>query len=622
MGKNKRQKQSQRTSKHVTQKPHEPTAMELAYEKAQKGKDVSVAKKIEGDQPSAPKKIEISTLAPAKAIVFQINTTTIMPIEAKPLSTPLPSSPIKKVQVVQQQSQNKSKLPKRASTPNKKPDPVKLGLEHVIDKSLVLGSVDRYQEKINSRQEKRQKEEIPLTGKTQVYDGNHSDESDIVIGFDFGTSSSKVVIRDSVLQTAYAVPFNSLACSDNSYLIPTRLFINEDGFISLSAGDHLCGNIKSRLMDDPDQDILSSVNMSITVSEVAAGYISLVIRLARAWFLKHTESIYKKTHIHWHLNLGIPSKNYDDLVKRKSFQAIAMAAWRISLLDLPISMTKVKKVLREAHEYTDTGLKESETEEFKSQWLHPDFVSTHPEVIMEVFGYASSPLRTSGLHLIVDVGATTLDAATFIIHKNEEEYVFPILETAVERLGTMMLHNKRVCALKTLMEESLSEINAIDPTRPLPDLSHYVVRASDKQIHESEESFYIECSKMISKAVKNTKRHRDPNSSVWQEELPVFICGGGGRLPSYRTMITELGIRCAEAWNDFRGFAIREIPKPEKLSAPDLPHKDYDRLAVAYGLSFTSDEIGEVIPESKISNIVKQSAVSNIDDRFVSKDMC
>lgn len=277
MAKNKKQKQTQWTSKYVIQKTYEPTAMELAFiqAEAQKWKGTFVAKKIEGGQSSAPKRVEIATPASAKAIVPPTITTTTIPIKAKPISTPQPSSPIKKTPVVQQKSHIKSKLPRFVSAPTKKSDPVKFGLKYLPDKTLLLDSVDPYQEQNKAGEEKRRKEDIIVTGKTQVHDGNYSDESEIVIGFDFGTSSSKVVIRDSGRKTAYAVPFNSLACSGNSYLIPTRLFINEDGCISLSDGEHCCGNIKSRLMDDPDQKIFSASNIAqtITVSEVAAGYI-------------------------------------------------------------------------------------------------------------------------------------------------------------------------------------------------------------------------------------------------------------------------------------------------------------------------------------------------------------
>ena len=40
-------------------------------------------------------------------------------------------------------------------------------------------------------------------------------------------------------------------------------------------------------------------------------------------------------------------------------------------------------------------------------------------------------------------------------------------------------------------------------------------------------------------------------------------------------------------------FQFMEIPKPDNLHAPKLLPSEYHRLAVAYGLSFRCDDIGE-----------------------------
>ena len=465
-----------------------------------------------------------------------------------------------------------------------------------------------------------------VVGISQAHDGTFQDESDIVIGFDLGTSSSKVVIRDSGRQTAYAVPFGALACSENLYLIPTRIFIGDDGHLSLSPARHSYSDLKIRVMDSPAQNVFSVLNASQTIaaSELAAAYIALVIHFARGWFLKHTESIYRKTHIHWHINLGTPSKNYNDQKIRSIFQIIAMAAWRISRLDSTITIAEVKKILLEAGNHIETKGKNIDSNDFESLWLHPDFVNTHPEVIMEIVGYARSPLRTNGLHLLVDVGATTMDAATFIIHSQDGEDVFPLLETTVERYGTMELHNCRIQALKKSLQESLQEKNSIDSTIPLPDPVHYEIKAGMDDFSYSDGSFFKQCSAKIGEVIRATKKRRDPNSRAWADGLPVFICGGGGRLPAYREMVKSLGSRIAKSQTSFNEFEIKEIPKPDQLEAPDLPHQEYDRLAVAYGLSFTAFEIGEVIQESKISDIhrEKTTAIKSFEDRFVSKDMC
>jgi hypothetical protein len=620
MGKNKKRKHIKRTFNHDNRKSHEPTVMELAFREAEdRRKDNAATKSIEGSKSSILNKPE--TVKPSESIktVLQ-NNMPVNIVRAKSVSLPSPTAQNKKAPIALQRTQNKANSSRMVASPvQKSPTPVKLGLKAVPDKSLVLEDMSINEGTSRNDQEKDLREGMSLIVRTQAHNGSYKDERDIVIGFDFGTSSSKVIIRDSGLNIAYAVPFVPFACIGNSYLIPTRIFINEDGSISLSSGDHLYENIKSHLMDDPDRDIFTATNssQSITVSEIATGYMALVIRFARDWFLKHTKKIYEKTNIYWHINLGIPSKNYGDIERQKIFQTIAMAAWRVSL-NSKINIMDVRKILHESSEYINTDAKKIETEE----WLHPDFVNTHPEVIMEVVGYARSPLRSNGLYLLIDIGATTLDVATFRINSHEDEDVFSLLETNVERLGTLMLHSKRIETMKICMQKLLQEKNSVDPIKPPPSLTYYEITMGYGEIAKGDENFFQRCSKSIGEVVRQTKLNRDHLSDVWETQLPVFICGGGGRHQEYRNIIEKLGLSLQNEWNNFKGFTIKEIPKPDQLEAPVLSPNDYDRLAIAYGLSFTSDEIGEVIPKDKINNIVQQKAVLNMGDKYVSKDMC
>ena len=473
-----------------------------------------------------------------------------------------------------------------------------------------------------------------ISGRAQIYSGTPVDEADIVFGFDFGTSSSKIVIRDSGRQTAYAVPWGPLACSGNKYLLPTRIFVTKGGSFSLKNGECSFDTLKINLMDNPGQIIFpgSNINGSVSAIELATVYMGLVIRYARQWFLKQTESIYKKTNIYWQLNLGVPSQNYDDEKTKKIFHSVAMAAWCLSRQDKAFTIPLIKPFLQDAGNHITNSGETIDPENPNSFWLHPDYINTHPEVIMEVVGYARSSLRTSGLHLLVDVGATTMDMATFIIHSQEGDDVFPLLETNVERSGTMVLHNRRVAVVKRAQkkggfskqahEDFLQRMETIDPTKPLPALSHYSVQGISQELSKSDAEFFQQCSVAVGEIIRDTKEHRDPYARAWEMGLPVFICGGGGRLPAYRAMIKERGMKITKRVVNFGKFIIKELPKPDQLEAPELLHKDYDRLAVAYGLSFDSFEIGKVIPESNIENVYRENRKSRGAKKFVSKEMC
>lgn len=150
--------------------------------------------------------------------------------------------------------------------------------------------------------------------------------------------------------------------------------------------------------------------------------------------------------------MGIPSKNYDDLQTRKTFKTLAMAAWRLSQEQMNISTNALKDCLKEAEQILEKNVCDMD----QSMWLHPDYVNTHPEAIMEAVGYAHSPLRKSGLHMLVDVGGSTVDTATFIIHNKEGEDIYPLLETNVDKHGTVMLHKHRMKFLKDKLEKCLA----------------------------------------------------------------------------------------------------------------------------------------------------------------------
>lgn len=625
--KNKKKTQSFQQDNSVSKRAHDFTAMELAFLKADVMKRHGIVDKqvspvsTAGAAMTAKKPDAVNKqFSPSPKQLFPASA----PLKERFISSP-PIITKKDTGIARPQTTKKLPYVSKPATPTQKISPLmKLRLKPLQHESFNLESTTLQHEVNNDDKLIKPKKDLDVDGRSQVYERDPKNEIDIVLGFDFGTSSSKIVIRDSGRQTAYAVPFGSLACSGNSYLIPTKIFISDDGNLSLSPAQYSFGSLKIHLMDSPEKIIFSAQSASVTINaaELAAAYMAIVIRRARYWFLKQMKLVYKDTHIYWHVNLGIPSKNYDDHKIRKTFQTIAMAAWRISRSDSIINIAEVKKYLKEAANHLASKEDALNSNADEDLWLHPDYVTTHPEVIMEVVGYAHSPLRINGLHMLVDVGATTLDTATFLIRSHSGEDVFTLLATKVERYGTMELHKHRVHALKNSMQECLSRMSNIDPTLPLPDSTHYERQVAKNYLSQNDSIFFKECRSNIGELVRYTKEARDPNSAAWAAGLPVFICGGGARNPIYKDLIESLGSKIAESLTNFNEFSIKAIPQPQKLNAPELPHNEYDRLAVAYGLSFTSDEIGKVIPESKVSDIHREKKENRFEERYVSKDMC
>src|SRR5207237_728619 len=87
-------------------------------------------------------------------------------------------------------------------------------------------------------------------------------EAEVVVGFDFGTSASKVVVQAPGLpgNPAYAVDFGDVAHPSMRYLLPTRLSVAAGGSCTLRGQEpaRLVNDIKLELFTD--HELLKSNN--------------------------------------------------------------------------------------------------------------------------------------------------------------------------------------------------------------------------------------------------------------------------------------------------------------------------------------------------------------------------
>jgi hypothetical protein len=442
---------------------------------------------------------------------------------------------------------------------------------------------------------------------------------DLVIGIDLGTSCSKVVLRDAATRDAFAVPFGKLAHEGHPYLLPSLVRVARNGSLSLTSGDFLADHVKLRLVRAPDGVVLRDTKRASEISgrELAAGYIALVLRLVREWFLDTHDARYRNVSLRWHLNLGMPSKDSDDEAQKREFEWVGTAAWLASVAAGELGVGSVKGAMKEARTFLDAGRRwplVPEAQQDARLWE----VCILPEVIAEVVGYAQSDLKRHGTHLLVDVGAATLDVATFILHEAEGEDRYGILTTAVEYLGAYALHGKRCSAVAKAVEDHIQkQIQSVDGIAPLPESDSYrvpvqsVIEAVDEQVKN-------QCLQAVFRVVDDTRKNRDPKPFLRREfSLPVITCGGGSRMDLYSAAVR--GVRKYLAL--IKGLDEIQLPFPKQLLADGLTRDEYHRLAVAYGLSFLSVEIGSITPAHAIEDIPPDHNRQNWSDSFIGKDL-
>jgi hypothetical protein len=335
----------------------------------------------------------------------------------------------------------------------------------------------------------------------------------------------------------------------------------------------------------------------------AAAFLALVLRHSQRWFLD-TQKGYARFDIRWALNLGIPSAGYDDEAIRDAFGSVAVAAWKLSCLDGPVTLDLASGIVREA---LDSPLTPAVS------------VAVVPEVAAEVASYARSPLRSEGLHVLVDVGASTLDVCSFVLHRQGGDDRYSLLTARVETLGALMLHWHRI--------ERLGEHRVLPQIAALPlddlegcvpdDVYAYVHDTRDRALEAVDELFAKRCLPVVTGTLADLKKRRDPHSPRWVEGLPLFACGGGSRLGFYKRLLEQADIQLRSSMLA-KGLIIRRLPTPDDFKG--LPIGDgFDRLAVAYGLSYDSLDIGHIEPPSGIEDL-SGPPVRRYWEGYVSKD--
>jgi hypothetical protein len=359
-------------------------------------------------------------------------------------------------------------------------------------------------------------------------------------------------------------------------------------------------NLKVALLDRAKSK--DGANQSGDPLCMASAYLALVLRQARERYFRAEQEIYRRFDTRWTVNMGIPSSGYDDQTIREDFLLAARLAWQLSWQEGSIDFNQISALLHQRQE---------ETTQFD---LPVDVV---PEVVAQAVGYARSPLRDTGLHLLMDVGASTLDVCGFVLRPADGQDCYDLLTATVDRLGVLELHQQRLNALRCKRGGVPSK--EFDPLMPLPEsLAAYHPGCSCEAV-DIDADFRAKVVRVITRHLATLKKRRDPYSEKWKTGLPLFLCGGGGMMGFFQAAATQ-------ADREFRTVMIAEraklrtLPKPIGLVNQEIDESLFHRLSVAYGLSFDTFNIGSVTPPGELEDIKVEARKQDYEGKFVSKD--
>ena len=423
-----------------------------------------------------------------------------------------------------------------------------------------------------------------------------ADATTFVIGLDFGTSATKVVLRDIYRDLAFPVPFYACHKGVEQYLLSSGVYRTGTSW-SLIGGKQRMRDLKLRLLKAQDEEAGDEFND-------CCAFLALVIRRCRAWLLSEHGKEYSKHEIEWRLNLGIAARSYEDRRTVLRFRRLAWAAANIAAQVTTEVSYQMVDAFRLRSRMAIEGDVQAEGDEFRS-----DQIDVVPEISAQLQGFMRSARwdwSNRPIMMLVDIGAGTVDSALFSVKVHGTSSRLTFFSNRVDQNGVINLHRNRLVWLeeaarlsnaeKAVFNYLAAESGPTDRLRPIPEsVCDYVP------------GYFVECEGLDADAIFLKERYRLQVAGCIQDarvgkgltsndlkRMPLLLCGGGSRM-DYFSQVTDI-INATPGWS----FKVEKqtMPVPEDLADFGMNSNEFDRISVAYGLSLVgnvNESIGEVI---------------------------
>ena len=432
-----------------------------------------------------------------------------------------------------------------------------------------------------------------LGAKEQLASTSHDDEREVVIGLDFGTAFTKVVIGDSALGKAFAVPFSDQVGLP-AYLLPSRVWLDGEQYTLFERGEAK-QRLKLNLIGQKDDTECHSD---------ATAFLTLVIRHARGWLFANHADIYKRTRVLWKLTLGLPAATYENAAIVATFRDAVAAAWRIaSSQHAEISRDLVRRVCEEVK-------RKRQEQAGGAADLDDVVLDVIPELSAQIYGFLMSSKfdpKARNHFLMVDIGAGTVDSSVFKVARDtRRRWEFRFFSNVVQFNGVANLHDARIQFLNNafkeigLFDQHESNLSAaaksVDNINGIPDTLIDYFSGIEFSFHnkKSDPDYYFYNNKFKKQITDSTLRGAQvffSDKNVFKG-MPLFLCGGGSRMPFFNRLKGDLLSHKNASW--FK-FVPQNLEVPSMLSAKGVRETDFDRLSVAFGLSFL--DVGKYVRE-------------------------
>ena len=365
------------------------------------------------------------------------------------------------------------------------------------------------------------------------------DKKILVLGVDFGSTCSKVIVRfpyETIGNAPEAIPaVPCMADETNPYYWKSEVFREPNGIFSLIPNNSLVSfnDLKMSFIRRAERG-----KTEVTEDDVPViAYLALMVKQSLGWAAqKHPNFLVEDMTAE--LNFGFPTKSFEKTASLRKFETVLKIVSKLVEEKVEISLTSIKKYME---------FSQSQIFEIKTRF------SIIPEIVAAVTGFANSNESRVGEYIIIDIGGLSIDYAFFKIREypSSKEINFGIIAAGSKKHGVEILKN------------------------------------ADRSDDEMSRVLYMNIFMILEEAY----RKRSNLQTAWRgTQIPVFFTGGGRELPAYRNSIRRLNVVGKPA-NCYRRGEIQDIHRFNGLDHSKVTDRVPNRLIVAYGLSFPELEI-------------------------------
>jgi hypothetical protein len=266
--------------------------------------------------------------------------------------------------------------------------------------------------------------------------------------------------------------------------------------------------------------------------------------------------------------VGLPAATLDNVTLTEAYRRVVAAAHLAASMNGDLSV-EMCKMLLDNHRVLEVA-----RDAFKAASFG---IAVTPETAAEATGFFKSNRSIDAAYLMVDVGAMTLDACMFgYIGGDYKPYTAMVRPLGVESF-------------------------------------HWFVNEGKTKL-----GFTEQCERCLWWVVWSAKRDHVPQIPCWKpgNDLPVFLVGGGAQHILHRQIVDGLSPWLVE-YTGNNGIRLLSLPIPQGIDLPEAL-TEFGRLAVAWGLSYSPDQIGDFPPSSSIEKT--PPLPRRREAAFVSKD--